>query len=55
MPRYIDWKVVSVDTYQSRAAPARWSSAMIFSVAKKRSAIIPTKKGETMAATAVVP
>ena len=36
-------------------APRKCSAASIFSVAKKRSAIIPTKNGEIMLASAVVP
>ena len=36
-------------------APIRWSAASTFSVAKKRSAINPTKNGEIMQASAAVP
>jgi hypothetical protein len=47
--------VVCVDAQNRIAAPARCSPASSFSVAKNRSAIMPTKNGDTIAATAVVP
>jgi hypothetical protein len=42
-------------TIHMTMAPAKCRSASSFSVSKNRSATMPTKKGETMAAIAVAP
>ncbi len=43
------------DAAYIKSPPARWSTASARSVARKRSAIIPTKNGEIIAASAVAP
>ncbi len=48
-------KLSSVDAQYSTIAPARWSPARSRSVEKNRSAIIPMKNGEIIAAIAVLP
>ena len=43
------------DAQNSTTPPTTWSAARMRSVAKKRSATIPMKNGEIIAASAVVP
>jgi hypothetical protein len=48
-------KSVREAAHHSSAAPARCSAARIRSVEKKRSATMPTKNGDTIAAIAIEP